>query len=154
MSFWHNNLYESDFVMCVCCFCPTLNILRAGTTSHLFISVSLSVGAHRIVNQQFFFDSNPLWLPINVYCNSSSPSLCSHLSLSHPTLNLSQFPPLTLNLQCPEHRDNSINKTFCLDGHVLHLCCPRWQPLATWAIEHLQCGSFNWRTEILHFISF
>ena len=142
MSLWCNNLYGSSFVMCVCCFCPTPNILRAGTTSHLFISVSLSIGAHREVNQKFFFffffTGIPIWLPINVYCNSSFPTI------------FLVYQPFTLNLQYPELRDNSMNKTFRHGGHVLRLCCPRWQPLATVSTCHVVSAT----EELKFYISF
>lgn len=35
------------------------------------------------------------------------------------------------------------NRTFCDDGNVLYLCCPRSQPLATCAIEYLKCTNMT-----------
>lgn len=86
----------------------------------------------------FFLTGIPIWLPINVYCNSSFPTM------------FLVYQPFTLNLQCPELRDNSMNKTFRHGGHVLHLRCPRWQPLATMSTCHVVSAT----EELKFYISF
>ena len=98
--------------MCFCFFGFTLNFLRTGTTSHLFIFVSLRCGAHGIgIQQIFLYLKSPL-----VASRSPWQSLLSNHTLFAPPLH---SPLFTINQPHFELKDNSKNKTFCPDGHVL-----------------------------------
>lgn len=111
--------------MWICFFCPTLNFLRTGTTSHLFILVSLKFIAQGVGKRQSLPDLNSPLIAHGSPLHPSSPSLF----LLHP---FSQLPPFTISVQCPKLRDSSMNKTFYPDGYVLHM----WSS-TRWLLNHM-----------------
>ena len=90
--------------------------------------------------------------PLNsCFCSEDFPNTKLNLSSSNFQLFITIISTLeskqSKDVGARTFRDGALpglpNRTPCVDGSILHLCCPIWQPPGTYGHAPLQCDWYN-----------